>query len=94
MLPRFRVAHERSTTGPFKSRVSISIDSYMLCPTRSGIDYKFRIFQRTIASMPYFGAFSFHFYSVSTISVALQRHKVATTVTTVAIIVARVDHME
>ena len=34
---------------------------------RSGIDYKFRLFQHTTACMPFFGAFSFRFYSVSSI---------------------------
>ena len=62
MLPRFRVAHKQSMAGPLKSWVA-SWDSN---------DYKFQLLQHIIASMPNFGAFSFHFYSVSSTQVPLQ----------------------
>ena len=61
MSSRFRVAHKQSMAGLLKSWVA----------SRDSNDYKFKL-QHNIASMPYFSAFSFHFYSVSSTQVPLQ----------------------
>ena len=89
--PRFKLAHEESTAGTFKSW--LYADKLLQCLTRSSIDWKFRLFQHTTASMPHFGAFFVPFSVFLASSYFTATASIATTVTT-AITVARADRAE
>ena len=75
MLPRFRLANEETVR---------SSNEYTASHAQYGEWHYFSSTPCT-TSMPYFGAFSFGLYSVSTIQVPLQRQQVTTAAITVAI---------